>query len=334
MAVRTPVYLDGSDIRQMSSAQITAIKERCVYLFGGNPSVRLAYVSADGSLRRMLDRRDRPGTEDNNNTAFSNNNPGNVFDNAAETTVVHDKIDLVTDTNSQSDTNQRLYPMFFQDSDAGQTDLQAMSREDMLDTFIKPAIELLVAGNDRDGTYEISTASSLTDHTLVNSNPIFIDTKYNVNYYSSSEILPYDSNAAGQSTTVQNYYLHKQNQGIAYGTPSVQAPIQLTSTNDLQEYTASAFDNMLEGLIRDVAVNETGHRIKYEVEGGTGGETADISNISDNVSTPQAKGSATNKTLNGSQRVNDQDGDVYRSVNFPAGSLETETTYTLKIYRY
>ena len=74
MAVRTPLYLNGTDLQEMSASMITAIIHRCVYLYGGSPSVRLAYVSNSGSLRRMLDRRDRPGTEANNSTTFSNNN--------------------------------------------------------------------------------------------------------------------------------------------------------------------------------------------------------------------------------------------------------------------
>ena len=38
-------------------------------------------------------------------------------------------------------------------------------------------------------------------------------------------------------------------------------------------------------------------------------------------------------TLDASVRINDQDGDTYKSQNMPTGSPETETTYTLKIYR-
>ena len=331
MAVRTPLYLNGTDLQEMSASMITAIIHRCVYLYGGNHSVRLAYVSNSGSLRRMLDRRDRPGTEANNNTSFSNNNPGNTFDNASSTQISHDKINQVTDSISQqTDTNSRLYPLFING-----TDIQAMNRQDMLDTFIEPAIDLLVDGNDRDGTFEISTATSLTNHTLVNSLPIFTDTKFNVNFYSSSEVLPYNASAAGQSTVVQNYYLHQQNQGISgLGTSAVSTrPVIVNSSNELQVYDNTSFDAMLLYLIRDAAVNTTNYRINYEVEGGVGSETADVFSITDNVSTPQAKGTATNKTLNTQTKVNDQDGDVYRSVNFPAGGLETETTYTLKIYR-
>ena len=53
MAARRPLYVDGTDLREMSSAQITAIQQRCVYLFGGTPSVVLTRVSSSGSLNSM-----------------------------------------------------------------------------------------------------------------------------------------------------------------------------------------------------------------------------------------------------------------------------------------
>ena len=118
MAVRTPLYLNGTDLQEMSASMITDIINRCVFLYGGSPSVRLAYVSGSGSLRRMLDRRDRPGTEANNNTSFSNNSPGDAFDNSSTTEISHDKIDQVTDSISQqTDTNSRLYPLFVDGTD-------------------------------------------------------------------------------------------------------------------------------------------------------------------------------------------------------------------------
>lgn len=337
MAVRTPVYFNGSDIQEMSASMITAIIQRCTYLFAGNPSVNLSYVTNNGSLRRMLDLRDLPGTEDQNNTSFGSNNPGNTRAEASESAVTFDKINLVTDTVSQqTDTNSRLYPLYLDG-----TDLHAMNRQDMLDTFIEPAIDLLVDGNPRGGTYIISSSNSIADHTLVNSQPVFTDTIYNINFFggtgdNTEEILPYDSDAAGQSvvTTNGNYYLHKQNQGLGIGDVAVTKPLFVNSDEDLEEYSSANFDSMLQYLIRDAAVNVSGYRIKYEVEAGVGSETLDVFSISDNVSTPQAKGSATNKTLNGQHQINDQDDDVYRSINFPAGSEEVNTTYTLKIYRF
>ena len=88
MTVRRPVYLDGTSIRDMTDAQITAIQQRCVYLFGGsNRSVNLSYTAGNaGNLNRMIDSRDTAGSEANNSTSFGNNSPGGVTDRGADTT--------------------------------------------------------------------------------------------------------------------------------------------------------------------------------------------------------------------------------------------------------
>ena len=80
------------------------------------------------------------------------------------------------------------------------------------------------------------------------------------------------------------------------------------------------------------AASRSPYRIAYDIEGsGT-----DAFTITGNASTPQARGSSiTDTTLHSQIRINDQDGqNTYRSQNLPAGVSETETTYTLKIYRY
>ena len=59
MTVRTPVYWDGSAVREMSADDITAVINRCLMLHSTAPAVDLNYVAANGNLPRMLDTRDR-----------------------------------------------------------------------------------------------------------------------------------------------------------------------------------------------------------------------------------------------------------------------------------
>ena len=83
MTARTPVYMDGTSIRDMSAAQILAVQQRCVYLFGGSSRpVNLTYDASNSGtdIRRMLDTRDTAGTQASNSTRFSNNSPGAVND--------------------------------------------------------------------------------------------------------------------------------------------------------------------------------------------------------------------------------------------------------------
>ena len=59
--------------------------------------------------------------------------------------------------------------------------IQAMNQTDVNDTFLHPAIDLLVASfsskEGQGGTYTVGTATTLSNCTLVSSNPIFTDTR-------------------------------------------------------------------------------------------------------------------------------------------------------------
>lgn len=62
MAVRRPLYLDGSNnFKEMSDAQITAVKNRVRYLYGASPSVTLSRVASGGSLGNISDTRKQAG---------------------------------------------------------------------------------------------------------------------------------------------------------------------------------------------------------------------------------------------------------------------------------
>jgi len=329
MAVRTPVYWDGSSIVQMSASQITTIKQRCVYLFGGSSrSVNLSYVASAGDRRRMLDTSDSPSAEVSNNRRFSSNTVENTTDAGISTTYDHINLTL-TGPSDPTDTNNKLYPLYYDGSD----NLQAMSKTDMHDTFINDATNLLVDGNDRDGTYRISTQSSgLANHTLMNANPVFVDTRFDLSIHggdgSITEILPLSGTT---TTTIQNWYLWRTNQGNSYGIPSVQLPLYINSDNDLQSYSTAEFDSILEDLLFYSANSRNTYRIRYQVQGVSG---TDISTITGNDSTPQTRGDVmTDTTLNSQVRIDDKDVDTYRSQNLPSGAGETETTYALKIYR-
>ena len=336
MTARTPVYLDGTSIRDMSAAQILAVQQRCVYLFGGSSRpVNLTYDASNSGtdIRRMLDTRDTAGTQASNSTRFSNNSPGAVNDGGASTT--YDYIAMSTSDGSPSlpsDTNNVAFPLYRESTSV----FRAMTHDDMYDTFINAAIELLIDGNDRDGTYRISTeSSSLSNHTLVNSNPIFTDQRFNATGVhggatgtSSQNIL--NLSDVDQPLTIQNYYLYRTNQGTAFSTPTIVLPIKTDTNQDFIQYSANDFDTLLENLLFYSASSRTNYRIRYDVEGSG----VDAGSISDNVSTPQTRGDAmVDTTLDASVRINDQDGDSYKSQNMPTGSAETETTYTLKIYR-
>ena len=336
MAVRKPIYWDGTAIRSMTAAQILEIKKRCVYLFGGSDRpVNLTYDASNSGtgMRRMLDTRDTAGTEASNSTSFGSNSPGNVNDGGASTT--YDYIALSQTDGSPSDpsdTNNIAFPLYQESTNV----FRAMTKTDMYDTFINDAIDLLVDGNDRDGTYRISTnATSLTNHTRVNANPVFTDQRFDAEEVHGSltetttkEILSLSD--VDQPLTIQNYYLYRTDQGTSYSVPSIQLPLQTNTDEDFVTYSSANFDTLLKSLLFYSAASRTPYIIHYDIEGAG----VDAGTITDNASTPQTRGDAmVDTTLDASVRINDQDGDTYKSQNMPTGSAETETTYTLKIYR-
>ena len=57
--------------------------------------------------------------------------------------------------------------------------IQAMSLQDVKDTFLHPAIDLLSSAQHQlnNSTYTLATSTSLAGSTLVSSTPIFVDTR-------------------------------------------------------------------------------------------------------------------------------------------------------------
>lgn len=307
MTARRPLYWDGSDLREMTSTMITEITNRCVYLYGGSPSVTLSQVSSGGNISpTMTDTRKQAGAYgtrvDRFPTEGETAEPGTV-------TVNYDRISqTVASLSTPTDTNNKLYPAYYDGSGA----VQAMSATDVFDTFITTAIGTLTDGNDRDGTFRIHTATSLSGHTLISSTPVFTDTRANTGAYTAGGI----PETLDQPTTVTNYYLFRTNQGSA---PSITVPLQINSDNDLQTYTAANFDAMLLAEIRHHTVNTSGSTITYNVNGsGTNRGSAMVNTILNGGGNYQTR------------FVNAND---YRAQEFPNGTAVTANTYNLKIYR-
>lgn len=335
MTVRTPVYWDGTSIAEMSAGQILKIKNRCVYLHG-DATYRSVDLLVDGvgtSIRRMIDSRDIAGAATSNATSMANNN-AHISSNPAidaGATTTYDKISLSAVAPSDpGDPNNINYPLFYD----GNGVLQTMTQNDMYDTFINDATDTIIDGTDRDGTYRIYTdTSGLPNHTLINATPVFTDQQFNkaihgsVEVTSELEILPLSSNDL--PVTEQNYYLWRTDQ-TAGGDYTL--PLFFNTDNQFETKDSATIDTLLGNLLGFSTASRTNYRIGYDVEGvGT-----DSASISVAANTPAGRGSSiTDTTLNADVRINDQDGaNTYRSQNLPTGGNETETTYTLKIYRY
>ena len=195
-----------------------------------------------------------------------------------------------------------------------------MTATDVFDTFITQAIGTLTDGTDQDGAFRISTSNSESGHTLISSNPVFTDTRANTSLYSAGGI----PELQDQPFDVNNYYLHRTNQGASNGSPSVTLPFQITSGNDLQRYSITALDAMLLAEIRHHTVNTSGSTISYNINGSGNNRGTGM------VDTRLDGSGAYTQVRVGSSGSSST---TYRTQEFPNGSPSTINTYFLKINR-
>ena len=308
MATRIPLKNASGSLKEMTSTEVNQIIDQVVYQYSLNPSVALSVISSGGNLGTITDTRKQAGSYSTSATAFPSEattaEPSTV-------TVSYSKINQTAATVSPTADTGKTWPVYY--TSGG--NLQAMSLQDVKDTFLHPAINLLTAATtttQQAGTYFISSTSSVAGSTLVSATPVFSDTRADTSLYTAAGI----PETLDQPTTVTNYYLHSINGSDT----SYTVPFSINASNHLQEYSAATFESLVQGWIRYTAASSTdGYKITYNL--GTSG--------SGNV-----RGSGMGDTiLNGSGNyqqlyVNTDD---YRAQEFPNGTAITSNTYYLRI---
>jgi hypothetical protein len=308
MTVRNPLKNDSGNVKEMTSTEVNQIIDQIVYQYSLNPSVALSVVSSGGNLGTITDTRKQAGAYKTSTTAFPSEattaEPSTV-------TVSYSKINQTAATVSPTADTGKTWPAFYNASGH----IQAMSLQDVKDTFLHPAINLLTAATtttQQAGTYFISSTSSVAGSTLVSSTPVFSDTRANTSLYTAAGI----PEALDQPTTITNYYLHRVNGSDT----SYTVPFSINASNHLQEYTSAGFESLVQEWIRYTAASSTdGYSISYNL--GTSGSGS-------------IRGSGmANTILNGSgnyqtRYVNTND---YRAQEFPNGTAVTSNTYYLRI---
>ena len=309
MAVRKPLYFTGGNLREMTTAMVAEVVAATVYQYSLDPGVTLSVVGSSGTLAAITDTRLQAGAVGNDVTNF---------DTEAETadvstvTVTYDKISHANASVTPTADSVKLWPVYYNAS----SQIQAMTLADIKDTFLHPAIDLLTAATTttaQAGTYHISTATSVTGSTLVSSTAIFTDTRANAGAYTAGGI----GETLDQPTTITNYYLHR----VDGASPTYTEPYFIDSNNDIKEYTASAFNTLIQGWIRYTAASSSdGYAISYNI-----GASGSGNNRGSGIVDTKLNGS-TYATLNPST-------DDYRSQEFPSGSATTIATYFLRIHK-
>jgi len=337
MAVSNPVYFKNGGIRKASTNTVASHIDFGLWLWGegSGRSVDLSYKSAgNGSLQSLIDYRDVAGdvgTEPNatNNTSFANNTPDAAIDAGASTTYDYLDETVATVTLSTSD-----FPLKINTNG----DLQVMTYQDVLDTYIDDIIDAIVSSSNKGGTYNVRS-SDLIGWTQIGASTdyIFQDKRFdNSTFFVNSgqtvteEWLPLSS--VDQPLTITNYRLYRED---AATEPSFTMPLYYNKANDsIQVYTYTKFKNFLSNVIKYAAANETGYKVRYDWQNfASGTHRHNITPLYSTFVKSNVRATVTDTTLNSSGRVNDQDADNYRSVNIPAGVPENESVYSFTIKR-
>jgi len=305
MAVRAPLYNDNGNLKEMSTALVDQIVQQTVYQYSLSPSVSLSVVSSGGNLGTITDTRLQAGSSSSSATSY----PSEAT--TAEPSVVsvnYSKIDSSNASVTPTGDSGKTWPVYYDG-----TSIKAMNLQDVKDTFLHPAIDLLASGStgtDQAGTYHISTSSSVAGSTLVSATPVFSDTGANTGAYTAGSI----PETQDQPTTLTNYYLQ-----IINGTDtSFTSPVFIRSDDQIQIYPTATFQSLLQEWIRYTAASSSdGYSISYNINGSG-------NNRGSGMVDQRLNGSGNYQT----RFVNAND---YRAQEFPNGTLTTINTYFLKI---
>ena len=336
MAIVRPMKRVGSDLRAMTSAEVTQIIDECIRLYGNNPGISLT-VTADSAvgayeakLGAIVDRRLPAGVA--NISASPNPSPGAppafVEVNYVNTLQRYEygSTDFPYKKRSTSSYQNYSYPLFYNDSS---NYLRAMSWVDAYDTFISPALTRLASGTttpaENAGTYFVSTATSETDATLVSSTPIAKDTISDVSEFATGDLPEVEDQPDAAETS---WYLHRIN---AAAEGSVPLPVTMFGSNDdFKTLDKPKFRDMLLDLMQYWAydpANSTNTSIRYQY--GTSafltgqGMNQRGSGITDTYTTTYSERTG--------QDVPDPNGTEYYSQQVPTGTASVQSTNYLGI---
>ena len=321
MAVRRPLYNDSGDIRQMTDAMIDDIIQFCIFKHQSGLPIALSVVSSGGNIGSIDDTRLKAGGTSTSVSAFPDEattaEPGTV-------TVSFERITQTVSSvyNTLTADTGNLYPVYLD----GSNNIQAMNAQDMKDTFIHPAFNIIFSTDtttQQAGTYFLKTSTTLgtgTDRSiLVSATPVFIDTRADPGAYSAGSI----PETEDQPTTITNYYLHR-NDFASNPVPSMTLPLKIDSSNNIQEYptTGASFDSMIENFMGHTATSSAdGYTLRYA-----------LCTSSANFQ----KGTAIVDTKldgSGNYQTRQVDANDYRAQEFPNGSPTTINNYYLRLIK-
>jgi len=318
MTIRYPLYIDNGNLRAMTEAHLVQWRKKAIYQYSLDPSALLTVVTNSGAnMAAITDTRLRSGASV---VSVSADPSASTSAPSATTDVSFDKINFAYDTSSgqTEDSDNRAFPIY-RNSDG---DIRAMSLDDMKDTFLHPAIDLMVvadaSADDSNvaGTYRIHTASSLTDFTEVSGANTAIFTDTTSTGFAAGSIGTAGTTQTGSSSTVQNFFLMRRN-GTDVDTSSIKLA-QINSDGNIQEYSDGGTELLGNWLKFTAGQSGDGYKITYAIGASVSGTQRGSA-----ITNKQLGSTVTSTTL-----VNTND---YRAQQFPSGSATVTNTYLFKI---
>ena len=314
MAARSPLYYSGGEI--LTATNLGTFVEQVVRAYGLNPGVTLTVVSSGGDAKfEMTDTRYQAGEAVGNEGSYL------IAGQTPDTTTIETTVSTITETAAGSTqpaagSNPRSFPVYY--NSAGE--IQAMTETDFIDTFIKPALDEIVAETSA-GEYFVSTLETITGATRVSATPIFVDTRADADLYNnvgtSGEVLD-------QPETVNSYYLFQRDApSSVYGTTGWVDLMYIDSGGDLRIYDETTISDLFSDYVNYAASNTVGARLSYSINGaGTTKGTGMVDTVLDGAS------------ADGYTEGDIDTGNLYYSQEFPTGEPTTLTTYYLKLTTY
>ena len=153
MAIRAPLYYSAGNLKEMTSTEVDEIISQTIYQYSLGPSVALSVVGSGGNIGSITDTRQQAGVVSTDASSFP---PESTTAEPSTVTVTYDKISQTVTSGSAPTDSGKTWPCYR----TATNNIQAMSLQDVKDTFIHPAIDLLGSaslGTDQGGTYHINT---------------------------------------------------------------------------------------------------------------------------------------------------------------------------------
>ena len=319
MAVVKPLFINSdNNLQEMTDAQVLLHRQKAIYQYSLDPSALLTVVSNSGAnMAAITDTRLKSGVSV---VSVSADPSASTSAPSATTDVSFDKINFAYDTSSgqTEDSDNRAFPIY-RNSDG---DIRAMSLDDMKDTFLHPAIDLMVvADTDNDdpnvaGTYRIHTVSSLTGFTEVSGAGTAIFTDTTSTGFAAGSIGTAGTTQTGSSSSVQSFFLLRRN-GTDVDTNSIKLA-QINSDGDIQEYSDGGTELLGNWLKFTAGQSGDGYKITYAIGASVSGTQRGSA-----ITNKQLGSTVTSTTL--------VDANDYRAQQFPSGSATVTNTYLFKI---